>query len=209
MKNILFICILTNNGLRLLLPFSISKKQKGAREREREREREKRDLSLHSERNIFFFFFLHQSSFYFFFPSQTATPLSCSVCARTHTSNIVLFVVVFTCFLFFIHPSIYPSTTHYPRIKNKRKRQGSLWYCLSFFSSIKKMNLRRSIIINNQNTITKVSCYSPTNMNINHSYKTIQSNSLIIEKKKKADKHQVAFFSFPHPLFPFGSSIAL
>ncbi len=60
------------------------------------------------------------------------------------------------------------------------------------------MNLRRSIIIiNDQTTITKVSCCPITNMNINRSYKMIQSKSLIIEKKKKADKHQVAFFSFP------------
>jgi hypothetical protein len=126
---------------------------------------------LHSERNIFFFFsfFIGLLFFLFFFLKPPHRSAVLFVLARTQVTSSFSSSSLLASYF----SSIYPSTTHYPRTLNKRKRQRSHWYCLFFFPSIKKMNLRRSIITNNQSTITKVGRSSITNMNINHSYKTI------------------------------------
>ena len=114
----------------------VKKNEKNRRERERASEG-KRDLSLHSERNIyiysFFFsssFFLYQSSIFFLFSSSNRhTAQLFSLCSHARTliqvTSSSSSSSSLTCFLFFIHLTI--SYTLSSNKKNKRKRQGSLW----------------------------------------------------------------------------------
>ena len=136
-KNIRFRCVMTNNGLRLLLLFPMLQRKKNLDEEKR------RDLCRCIANEIYFFsllfflsFFLYQFSFFFLFFSfsnrHTAQLFYLCSHARTHTSNIVLFVVVvvLTCFLFFIHLTI-----SYILSSNKKKINANdkdlFEYCLS------------------------------------------------------------------------------
>lgn len=117
-KRVLSICILTNSGPRLLLLVDVKKNQ--------ERERE---ICRCIANQTFLFLFL-------FFPcvlflSQSIHHIAQLFCLCSHTqSNIALFVVVvvFTCFLFFIHLSNYALPSKYIEIYiYKEKRRNDLF----------------------------------------------------------------------------------
>ena len=141
------------------------------------------------------------------FLCQSATPLSCSVYActhsRTHTHtharrrNIVLFVVaVFACCLFF-HLSVYCVLSAPPPRSSQEKRKtrqliGSNTFPKASFDFFDKRATQAVVdrvrSTNNRQrhgNRTKVSCHAITVMNINHTYVKIQAKSLIIDERKE------------------------